>query len=448
VRRRLLVSTALIALVAVVVLGVPLAIVEAHRVRQDADRQLVREADDVAIAIDDRLERRAALDPRVLARLVRPHHEVTVAVPGRRLLRVGTPIEGRALAEASPLAQSAVVTARASREEVVDRVWKRWLLILALSGGGVFAAVLLGLAQARRLARPLERLARTAQRLGDGDFSARAGHFAIPEVDAAASALDASARSIAGLLAGEREFSVNASHQLRTPLTALRLRLEELQQLDQRPVVRDEVDRALAEADRLDATISNLLAATRGPGARRGGPVIDVSALLRAHAETWRPLFSRAGRALRLDAAPATPTTATPGAVGQAVDVLLDNALRHGDGEVHVGLASRPSGPVIIVDDEGHGPPPGDEAAIFERGHSGAGGTGVGLHLARSLVQAVGGDVVLETAVPPRFAILLPTGAPGHDAEATDVDPPRSLLAADPDRGRPEATPTTRRHDP
>lgn len=412
-RRRLLASTALIALVAVVVLGVPLAIVEAHRVRQDENRQLVREADDVAIAIDDRLERGAAPDPRVLARLVRPRHEVTVAVPGRRVLRVGTPIEGRPLTQASPLAQSAVVTARASQDEVAERVWARWALIGALSGGGVLAAVLLGLAQARRLARPLERLARTARQLGDGDFSARAGHFAIPEVDVAASALDASALSIARLLAGEREFSANASHQLRTPLTALRLRLEELQHLDRWPAVREEVDRALAEADRLETTITDLLAAARGPGTP-DGRVIDVRDLLRAHAETWRPLISRAGRELHVDAPQAVPTTASSGAVGQAIDVLLENAMRHGSGLVTVRLEAQERGPVVVVGDEGAGPSSGDAAAVFERGHSGAGGTGVGLHLARSLVRAAGGDVVLQSRSPTRFAILLPAPAGAH----------------------------------
>src|SRR5438270_406798 len=79
-----------------------------------------------------------------------------------------------------------------------------------------------------RLVRPLDAMADTSRRLGEGDFSARAGRFGIPEVDVVAEALDASAERIAGMVAREREFSGNVSHQLRTPLTALRLRLEEV----------------------------------------------------------------------------------------------------------------------------------------------------------------------------------------------------------------------------
>jgi len=155
VRRRLLASTALIALAAVVVLGVPLGVVEAHRVRGEARTQLLREADVVAPAVEDRLERNEPVDARRLAPLVRPGHQVTIRVAGRPTISLGRRLEeGGALAERSALAHAALVTARAPAEELNERIRGHWLLIALLSTGGLLAAVLLGLAQGRRLARP------------------------------------------------------------------------------------------------------------------------------------------------------------------------------------------------------------------------------------------------------------------------------------------------------
>ena len=119
------------------------------------------------------------------------------------------------------------VIAEAPASEVEGRIHRVWLLIAALAAGGVLTAIALAALQARRLARPLETIARRSAQLGDGDFSVRAGHFGVPEIDAIAQGLDSSAERIGGLVAREREFSGNVSHQLRTPLTALRLRLEE-----------------------------------------------------------------------------------------------------------------------------------------------------------------------------------------------------------------------------
>jgi len=363
------------ALAAVVVLGVPLGVVEAHRVRGEARNQLLREADVVATAVEDRLERNEPVDARRLAPLVRPGHQVTIRVAGRPTISLGRRLEeGGALAERSALAHAALVTARAPAEELNERIRGHWLLIALLSTGGVLAAVLLGVAQGQRLARPLERLAQTSRRLGAGDFSARAGHSAIPEVDAVAAALDAAALQIARLVAREREFSGDVSHQLRTPLTALRLRLEELERLEDPARSRGEATHALAEADRLEQTITDLLAAARSTGARDDDASLDLAELVGSHAETWRPLFERAGRHSEArgpdDELRAAPTA---GAVGQALDVLLDNALRHGEGRVVVKVTERAGRPVITITDDGPGPPAGEESAIFERGHSARG---------------------------------------------------------------------------
>lgn len=158
---------------------------------------------------------------------------------------------------------AALVTARAPAEELNERIRGHWLLIALLSTGGLLAAVLLGLAQGRRLARPLERLAQTSRRLGAGDFSARAGHSAIPEVDAEAAALDDSALRIARLVAREREFSGDVSHQLRTRSPRCGCVLEELERLEDPAAIRGEGAHAMTEAR--SARADDHRPARRGP---------------------------------------------------------------------------------------------------------------------------------------------------------------------------------------
>lgn len=406
-RRRLVVSTALIALATVLVLGIPLAFVEANRERADANARLEREADAVAAAVDDRIERGQPVDAAALQSLVHPGHGVVVRPPGAPAVVLGTPLKGRRISAGSGAAGPARVTASVSAGEVDGEVRRRWLLIALLATGAVGAAVLLALVQARRLSRPLEHLARTSTLLGEGDFSARAERSAIEEIDAVAIALDATAVRIAQLVGREREFTVNAAHQLRTPLTALRLRLEAIDA--QQPAGLDqETAGALREVDRLQATVDDLLALARQGRAGDARP-LDLDALVRTHVARWRPLFDRAGRRLEIvDGAGAAPM-ASRGAVGQALDVLVDNALHHGAGTVTVAVEARNGRPVLSVSDEGAGVARGSERAIFERGGSAAGGTGVGLHLARSLVEAENGRLRVAAAHPSTFEILFPS---------------------------------------
>jgi signal transduction histidine kinase len=406
VRRRLLASNALIALAAVLVLGIPLAIVEAHRERADAETQLEREADAIAAAVDDRVEVGRRLDVAALRGRVHAGHEVTIRPRRGAAVQVGGPIRGDRITVGSGGAGSARVTASAPSSEVTSRIERRWLLIGLLSVAGIGAAVALGALQGRRLARPLEQLARTSKRLGEGDFSTRAERSSIAEVDAVAAALDSTAIRIAHLLGREREFAANAAHQLRTPLTALRLRLEEIETLAG-DVAGAETAKALHEVDRLQATIADLLALADDGRAGDAG-ALDVGELVRAHAERWRPFYARAGRPLAVEAQQGAEASASRGAVGQAVDVLIENALQHGGGAVTVSVEDRGGRSVIAVADEGDGVPAGAEQTIFERGGSPAGGTGVGLHLARALVEADGGRLRLVRPRPARFEIALP----------------------------------------
>ena len=403
-RRRLILSTALIALAAVIVLGVPLGAVEAARLRQDAESRLEREADAVAGAVDDRLERHQPVPPDLLRRYARGAHRVVVVPHSGPAIMTRPPIAGEVLRAHAGSGAAARVIAEASVTELDARIHRAWLLIAALSAAGVLVAVALAAIQARRLARPLEAIARRSAQLGEGDFSVRMGTVGVPEMDAIAQALDVSAGRIAELVAREREFSSNVSHQLRTPLTALRMRIEEAGDLDDRAARSEEIDAALSEADRLEATIAELLAHARRDDTEAAA-TIDLGAIVADHYATWRRVFRRAARDLRLAAPDDVEARASPATIGQVLDVLLDNSLRHGAGTTTIAVTAEPRHVEIIVADEGPGIAEADRDRIFERGASRGSGAGIGLHLARALAQADSASLRALPGAPTRFAL-------------------------------------------
>jgi signal transduction histidine kinase len=409
VRRRLTTSTALIALAAVLVLGIPLGAVEAARVRSEQTGKIEREADAAASVIDDRLQRGIAPTTADVAPLARPGHRLSVVAAGRRV-QAGAHLAGSVVTARAGTTGAAVVSAAAPASEIDRRVRRSWLLIALLGAGGIAVATALAAIQARRLSRPLERVARTSARLGDGDFSARAPRSGVPEIDAIGRALDTSAERIAELVAREREFSSNISHQLRTPLTALRLRLEESAAAGDPDALREELDAALREADRLEAMIAELLALARST-ARGDQVAVALKAVAREHAAAWAALYGRAGRRLSVTGdgdGDDIRGLASQGTVGQVLDVLLDNALRHGSGPVTVHVAHDARFAIVTVQDTGAGIAGDATERIFERGASRTGSTGIGLPLARALARADGGSLRLTQAAPPSFELRLP----------------------------------------
>jgi len=398
---------ALIALAAVLVLGIPLGIVETARVHNDQQIRLESEADDVAPALDELLARGGFPTSDQLAALAHTGHRITVVVHGRTESG-GSTIHGAAMTVAGDALHGGAILASAPRAETDRRVRRTWLAIAGLGVAGVAIATGLAAFESRRLSRPLERVAATSARLGDGDFSARAPRSGVPEIDAIGEALDSSAQRIAALVGREREFSSNISHQLRTPLTALRLRLEELRGADDPGELREELEATLREADRLEAMIADLLAHARSGHAGEWA-VIPVAAVVHDHAAIWSPVYARAGRRLIVEDGEAgdVRVLAGRGTLGQVLDVLLDNALRHGEGTVEITVSRDPRSALVAVGDQGPGIAEADAARIFERGATTGEGNGIGLHLAHTLARADGGALRLARRAPPRFELRL-----------------------------------------
>lgn len=288
------------------------------------------------------------------------------------------------------------------------------LIVLASMAAGAAVAFI----TAQRLSDPLRDVAARAGRLRRGDFRADPKRHGIAELDRVSDALDAAGVEIAGRLKREHALVGDVSHQLRSRLTAIRLRLDELSAHPD-PAVTSEAEEAMAQVDRLTNTINELIRASRADGAPGKSTVAVVDELADVVAE-WRPQFADAGRELKLTGDRTLLAPVTGPRLREAATVLIDNALKHGEGTCTVRV--RPmyragqDDPVVRVDVADRGAGVTNEIAphIFERGFSGTGSTGVGLALARALVEADGGRLELQRRRPAMFTIFLGvgTGAP------------------------------------
>jgi signal transduction histidine kinase len=246
-----------------------------------------------------------------------------------------------------------------------------------------------------------------AGRFGAGEARLAPLRSGIAELDTVSDVMTRRAYDMTRSLAAERDFAADASHQLRTPLTALLMRLEEISTTDDVGVVREEATIAMEQVERLTRVVDDLL------GRNRGGqgptPVVSLDSVIAALQREWQPAFEQARRSVRVRGERGLFVRSTPVALSQILSTLFENSLVHGKGTVDV--YARRSGPSVIVEvsDQGAGVPAAMAPHIFERSvSSGRGGsTGLGLALARDLAEANGGRLDLVQAQPPRFALFL-----------------------------------------
>jgi signal transduction histidine kinase len=341
--------------------------------------------------------------------------QITLTVPGqptRTTGDAGTDV----ISETAQLSRNGTVrlsepAGPMRRLQVEVAIFVVLLVVLSISTGTVVAIV-----TARRLTEPMRHVADRAIRLGAGDFRPDGSQYGVPELDLVADALDTSAAALALLVQRERELVGDVSHQLRSRLTALQLRLETLA-VASNPETAEDATAALDQAERLAQVLDELLAAASAARAAEAQP-INLAVRLPVMMAEWRELLRAKGRQLRLRVPEGLLARATPGRLREALGVLLDNSLKYGSGTVLVS-ARRGDGMVLIeVSDAGPGVPDELAAHVFERGVSGGGSTGVGLALARALVDADGGRLELAALRPPLFALFLPV-AKAEDVLAT-----------------------------
>ncbi|MDT0213502.1 HAMP domain-containing sensor histidine kinase [Rothia sp. ARF10] len=298
----------------------------------------------------------------------------------------------------------------ASRSEVVARTTGASGVLLVT--GFVLVLVLCGLAagwfvaqrRAKLLGDPLTELAARAERLGAGESRFMPLDSGIGELDRISDVLSRSAHQVTRNLAAERDFAADASHQLRTPLTALLMRLDEIASTDDLGVVQEEAQVAIEQVERLSKVVDDLMGRSRVSDPTR--PSVSLDAVLASLQREWQPAFASSKRSMRIHGERGLRVRATPVALAQILSTLVENALAHGRGTVDI--AARRTGPSVVIElgDEGEGVDPGLAPHIFERSVSST-GSGLGLTLARDLAEDNGGRLELVSTQPAVFAVFL-----------------------------------------
>lgn len=415
-RRRILLAILLAVAVTAAALGIPLGVTAWKLVESISTEDLSERATQIAANLDTAMANGALRqnDLAGVAILIPNGGRLVVERPDMPTLQLGADPGPDVVSSSADLAkggklQLSIPAGPLRSRQTTVTLAVLLLVVLSVSIGTVVATV-----TARRLAKPLRHVAERASRLGGGDFRPDSRRYAVGELDMVAEALDTSGHALAQLVQRERQLVGDVSHQLRSRLTALQLRLESLTLLSKDGDVAEEARAAQEQADRLSEALEELLAAARAASE------VDVEAIelymaLSQVAQEWRELLRAEGRNLRLKVADGVVARATPGRLREVVGVLLDNAVRHGAGTVT--LAARrgeADGSVVVeVSDTGSGIPDDLAPHVFERGFSGGGSTGLGLALARALAEADGGRLELSSRRPAVFSLFLRSPGPG-----------------------------------
>jgi signal transduction histidine kinase len=444
VRTRLVVSFVYILLVVIVALTIPLGIVLRDRARSELEALVLTNAQTIAVLLDDNRVAGTQRERRALTASVRRYAddvggrvvvmgvdgvviadsqgedlgedfattgrpEVIAALDSRPSVETRMSLDegGEIVVAAAPVIdeQRLVGAVRVSRgvDRVQDNVRRATLAIVIVAVAGLVAGLALAVALAGSLARPLTRLAAVARQLGRGDLSTRAGAIeGASEVQDLAGSFDEMADRVERTMRAQREFVANASHQLRTPLTGMKLRIESAIAGSSDEQVTSQLRAADMEVDRLAEIVQRLLTMAREIEEGKETHA-DVRAAISGAVDRWRERAVRAGSSVVTVPSGEPPdgddAVALVGSddLDQVLDNLIDNAIAYGAGPIELGCAPEHDRIVVTVRDHGPGIPADDRARVtdrFYRGRASRGeGSGLGLAIARELVERWNGSV-------------------------------------------------------
>jgi signal transduction histidine kinase len=437
--RRLLAGYLTITVIVLVMLMVPLGRFYSQRERERLASDVEHDASVIATLYEDDLETGTDLDPvpadtyedRTGARVVvvddagisrvdtggdterdfstRPEIAAALDGVGTSGTRRSDTLDTDLLYVAVPVASGGTVHGALritlDTADVDARIRGFWIALGAMAVVVLAAVVLIGWLVARSVTRPLRELTASAARFASGDLSVTSrAPEGPPEIRALDETMALMAQRLDAVLSDQRRFVADASHQLRTPLTALRLRLENLQVelADSSPdgASTAALERAIDETERLTELVSNLLQLARADDRPSVG-VVDLATLVRDRVDTWTASADERGVELRnLAGAESIPVRCVDGAVEQILDNLLDNALMVAPKHSTIDVVVRRRDGTVRLEVVDHGPGLSDEAKAdatrrFWRGDTTRPGTGLGLAIVETLAVASGGGVVL-----------------------------------------------------
>lgn len=289
---------------------------------------------------------------------------------------------------------------------------------LALIGGAVVLAGL-GLAWflATSLVRPVARLRDAATRLGRGDLAARTSPQGPGELASLGRSFNRMAETLTANLSAQQDFLANASHQLRTPLAGLKLRLEAIRR--GRGSAGEEATKAEREVDRLSELVEDLLMLARTASVESTGSQVDLDEAVRRASDRWAAPAAQAGMTLRVDAGGAPTVWADGSDLALILDNLVENAIRYcpEGSTIVLETGSRDGRAFVAVADDGPGVPLEEHPRLFERFYRGSSGrragpgTGLGLAVVSELVGRWGGEVHLTDGPGTRIEASFPSSS-------------------------------------
>ena len=419
-RQRVLQATIITVVLVVLMLGIPLGISWLQLANQNLANQANLILDRVRIDTETRLQENGTIDEALLQRRVDEqtdlHIAVTVVFEGETTT-AGDPPGDDPVKRSTTGASGQLITVFIPQSDVRAHTASAWVLITVAGLSALSIGVSVALWQAQRISLPLARLSRRAEEMGSGRARGPWQPSGIAEIDEVAIELARSGAMLNERLEAESRLASDASHQLRTPLTALSMRLDEILATSTEEWVRDEARISLEQIDRLTEVVHDLINAPRSSQRRTPG-VVELGTVLTQQSEEWSPAYRRAGRELHIQVPRSAAVWGSTGPLTQVIATLIENALTHGGGRTSVKVRRNDHSTVVEVTDEGGGIDPELGARIFERSVSGrsSGGTGVGLALARTLVEDDGGRLELLTENPATFGVFL-ISAPGEEPE-------------------------------
>jgi signal transduction histidine kinase len=430
VRRRVILLVFATTLFAVTLLGV-LLVATIWAVMNNATQERAAAAAKVAASgLEDAWEKaEGRVDEGSLAVFVRDGAVLTAVLPDGRTLTTGPassePVFVATTTEGVGTASEVTVTASIPRSGTSAEVVREASLVAVIAVAALGVSMAVAWVYTRRLTKPLEDFAEVAGQIATGDARRTGQRYGIAEIDAVAEVLDSGVTGFNTLLEGERRVTSEVAHQLRTPLTALSLRIEEILAADSLTVAHSEATAALDQVERLSGVIDDVVAANRG----HVGPVeqFSVDQLVSAQLSEWTPAFAAAGRVLQRAGRTGLRVEGVRGMQAQVLATLIENSLVHGAGRTTVRCRESGSWVVLEVTDEGAGVPPGLDGLVFERSVSGGHSTGLGLALARTLITADGGRLEMLSARPAVFAMFLPVNQSFAPPPAVRIAVPPSV---------------------